>query len=319
MATAQQLEKLHQIQRLFYVEDSLESAVAGERVSQLISRTEQLLRQRAFLRDERRRLRISSDCIDERKRALAFMQRPDWLPEDLLIPKCVDNPEGGAAGSSDGAESKNGLRAKDTTPPPHVLINIGGLMFEAPTTVLMRDPGSLLAQLCGASPPIQPDPDGHFFYFDRDWWLFRYVVTFLRDGTLPDDRNLLAKLYREAAFWHLTEMQKAIEEEKLHLRSEQADNPGAPADNPVWWHKLPSWWTAVDAAQEKEAKSKADQQAASDASQDWWTSTTYNGKSFLPLSSDPEKTVTDAGEVDAKPVSTSTWTRPPPPAQYPYL
>jgi hypothetical protein len=65
MATVQQLEKLHQIQvrlqmlqsgfnfsltsnvwslqRLFYVEDSLESAVAGERVAQLIARTEQVL------------------------------------------------------------------------------------------------------------------------------------------------------------------------------------------------------------------------------------------------------------------------------------
>jgi hypothetical protein len=65
MATVQQLEKLHQIQvcvwvgetcleilltlstssmqRLFYVEDSLESAVAGERVAQLIARTEQVI------------------------------------------------------------------------------------------------------------------------------------------------------------------------------------------------------------------------------------------------------------------------------------
>lgn len=83
MATVQQLEKLHQIQRLFYVEDSLEAAVAGERVASLISKTEQLLRQRAFLRDERRRLRISSDVVSERERALAFMRRDDWLPADI--------------------------------------------------------------------------------------------------------------------------------------------------------------------------------------------------------------------------------------------
>ena len=31
------------LQRLFYVEDSLESAVAGERVAQLIARTEQVI------------------------------------------------------------------------------------------------------------------------------------------------------------------------------------------------------------------------------------------------------------------------------------
>lgn len=32
---------------------------------------------------------------------------------------------------------------------------------------------------------------------------------------MPDDRPLLAQLYREAAFFHLSEMQKAIEEEKV--------------------------------------------------------------------------------------------------------
>jgi hypothetical protein len=138
MATVQQLEKLHQIQvclhcmlhaliaitryvwqqRLFYVEDSLESAVAGERVVQLIARTEQvrtpvvalhmciirvcvqLLRQRAFLRDERRRLRIATEKVEERKNALTIMQRADWLPEAL---KSVDTDK-------------------------HILINVGGLV-----------------------------------------------------------------------------------------------------------------------------------------------------------------------------------------------
>ena len=46
-------------------------------------------------------------------------------------------------------------------------------------------------------------------------WLFRHLLQFLRDGSLPDDRPLLAQLYREAAFFHLNEMQKAIEEEKV--------------------------------------------------------------------------------------------------------
>ena len=63
-------------------------------------------------------------------------------------------------------------------------------------------------------------------------WLFRYILTFLRDGTLPDDRNVLSQvglikccllvglslsfqLYREASYWNLNEMHKAIEEEKV--------------------------------------------------------------------------------------------------------
>lgn len=61
----------------------------------------QLLRQRAFLRDERRRLRIATDKVEERKNALTVMRRADWLPESL---KTADPNE------------------------KHVLINIGGLV-----------------------------------------------------------------------------------------------------------------------------------------------------------------------------------------------
>ena len=90
-------------------------------------------------------------------------------------------------------------------------------MFEACKTVLMRDSGSLLAQLCGNQPPVSEEADGSFM-FDRDWWLFRFILIFLRDGVLPDDRGLLAQLYKETTYWRLTEMQHKIEEEKLHLR-----------------------------------------------------------------------------------------------------
>lgn len=97
----------------------------------------------------------------------------------------------------------------------HILLNIGGLMFEAPVQVLKRDKNSLLAQLADNNPPLLPDPEGGFFYFDRDWWLFRYILTFLRDGSLPEDRQLLSQLYREAAFWQLTDLQHAIEDDKV--------------------------------------------------------------------------------------------------------
>lgn len=68
------------------------------------------------------------------------MKRSDWIPQSM----------------------------KETMEEDHILINIGGLMFETPKSILKRDPGSLLAQLCGPEPPLIPDPDG-FFFFDRDW------------------------------------------------------------------------------------------------------------------------------------------------------
>lgn len=302
MASVQQLEKLHQIQRLFYVEDSLESVVAGERVNLLISRTEQLIRQRAFLRDERRRVRMSSEMLEERKRSLKTMRREDWKPTGL-------------APSS--PSSSSAKATSETVVSKHIMINIGGLMYEVPATILLREPGSLLAQLTTDPPIIFPD-NGGFFYFERDWWLFRYIMNFMRDGVLPDDRNLLSQLYREASYWKLDQMQKAIEEQKLHLRSEiAADLKLSEAEKTtlakeqtnIWWRKLPSWWRSVDEVTKKAEAATAEAKKAKE--EDWWLSTTYKGKIFLPLSSLPDKVVTKAGEKDVLAVPSTVYERSP--------
>ncbi len=68
------------------------------------------------------------------------MGRCDWLPQGLL---------------SDVDDRK-------------ILFNIGGLIFEIPSSVLNRDKSSLLSQLTSNDPPISPDQEG-IFYFDRDW------------------------------------------------------------------------------------------------------------------------------------------------------
>ena len=197
MASIQQLEKLYHIQSLCHAEDSLESAVATERVAQAIKRTEQLIRQRAFLREERRRLRISSERLEQRKAALKMMQRPDWVPSNLNY-MLIDPPKTSATASTAVAKSSSseekgngampGLRDEKTvatqptassaaaapayaaadaknTPAPEVLavstapaaqpiikettlrVNVSGLMFETPVSILCRDPDSLLAQV----------------------------------------------------------------------------------------------------------------------------------------------------------------------------
>lgn len=182
-------------------------------------------------------------------------------------------------------------------------------MFEISEIYMQRDPTSLLHQLCEPNPPILPDVDGSYF-FDRDWWLFRYIVIFLRDGTLPEDRSLLAQLYREAGFWHLTELQKAIEEDKLHLRGDPklasstvVGTDGKIADaakTSAWWRKTPNWQKAVVEDQKNAV-------AAKPGKSDWWTGTSYNGRSYLPMSNDPLKVVTVKGAKDMKPVTENTW------------
>ena len=57
------------------------------------------------------------------------------------------------------------------------------------------------------------------YYIERDWWLFRYILAFLRDGTLPTETPLLIALYREANFYGCTQIQNAIEEKKVRARA----------------------------------------------------------------------------------------------------
>jgi len=203
MASIQQLEKLYHIQSLCHAEDSLESAVATERVAQAIKRTEQLIRQRAFLREERRRLRISSERLEQRKAALKMMQRPDWVPSNLNY-MLIDPPKPPTPASTTTTAStsalatvaksssfeEKGLGAKPevrdekttpsqpnaaaapaavadakntqqgpTAPVPRPMIkettlrvNVSGLMFETPVSILCRDPDSLLAQVPHRTP-----------------------------------------------------------------------------------------------------------------------------------------------------------------------
>jgi hypothetical protein len=172
---------------------------------------------------------------------------------------------------------------------------------------LQKDSTSLLAQLCYTeTAPIEITKDGHY-YFDRDWWLFRHILNFLRDGNLPEDRKLLAQLYKESSFWNLKSLQRAIEEQKLQLISPPPTSISAATTTATgstsaaaaaalaagagkgidvskeWWRSQPSWWyereKLLEAEQKKEKEAAAKQ--ASDTSKredkDWWTGGTYKG------------------------------------------
>jgi hypothetical protein len=90
-------------------------------------------------------------------------------------------------------------------------LNIGGQIFETNVAVLTADPYSLLAACCRENPLFQRDEDGAF-YFDRDWWLFRHIIAYLRSHKLPRDLETLKELYQEASFYRLRKLQAAIED-----------------------------------------------------------------------------------------------------------
>lgn len=87
-------------------------------------------------------------------------------------------------------------------------------MFETTEGVLCKEPGSLLAALTRTDPPVAIDKSTGCFFFDRDWWLFRCILRFERDGAeaLPGDKAVLRELYKEAAFWRLPALKAAIKD-----------------------------------------------------------------------------------------------------------
>ncbi len=89
-------------------------------------------------------------------------------------------------------------------------LNVGGQIFETSCEILTRDPFSILAAVCREVPLISPNAEGHI-YFDRDWWLFRHILIFLKSDGLPTEIETLKELYIEASYYRLESLQRAIE------------------------------------------------------------------------------------------------------------
>jgi hypothetical protein len=99
---------------------------------------------------------------------------------------------------------------KFVEPDTQIMLNVGGQVFQTTAKVLTKDKFSILASLCSQSPPIEKDENDCFF-IERDWWVFRYILQFLRNNTLPRDAPLLEEMYTEASFYRLNSLRRAIE------------------------------------------------------------------------------------------------------------
>jgi len=113
------------------------------------------------------------------------MQRKDWFPEEYL----------------------KGHRSEYRK----VKINVGGQLFELSEVLLNREPKSLLAALLEEDSPLSDAGVDGAVHVDRDWWIFRHILKFLRDGVLPRDRELLTAMYKESSFWRFNNLKCAIE------------------------------------------------------------------------------------------------------------
>ena len=94
---------------------------------------------------------------------------------------------------------------------PHAIIhlNVGGTKYATSVTTLQSQPGTLLAEMfSGHSEPAR-DKDGSYF-IDRDGEFFRYVLNFLRDGTLPSNASAAFRksMKMEAAFYQIPQLMR---------------------------------------------------------------------------------------------------------------
>ncbi|XP_022072104.1 BTB/POZ domain-containing protein KCTD16-like [Acanthochromis polyacanthus] len=108
-------------------------------------------------------------------------------------------------------------------PPSDVLeLNVGGQVYYTRLATLTSFPNSLLGKLFsnkkGSSNDLSRDFRGRYF-IDRDGFLFRYVLDYLRDKqvVLPDHFPERGRLKREAEYFQLPDLAKLLSSEESKL------------------------------------------------------------------------------------------------------
>jgi hypothetical protein len=152
-----------------------------------------------------RRVERATQALEEEKK---------WLEDAKVSRWFQDASESGPVGES------------RSSPHRRIRLNIGGQLFETTARVLASDPDSALAKLAGSPPPA----DGAWF-FDRDWWTFRFVLQYLREGeaSLPRSKPLLKALYAESRFFGLRSLREAVRLVYQRIAAAEAEADGRAA------------------------------------------------------------------------------------------
>ncbi len=97
--------------------------------------------------------------------------------------------------------------------PEIIELNVGGQVYVTRHSTLLTVPNSLLWTMFSQKTPAELTTDSKGRYFlDRDGFLFRYILDYLRDQTLvlPDYFKEKASLLKEAEYFQLQELAKRL-------------------------------------------------------------------------------------------------------------
>lgn len=112
--------------------------------------------------------------------------------------------------------------------PEIVELNVGGQVYVTRLETLTAAPNSLLwTKFTQSSPGDLPKDSKGRFFFDRDGFLFRYILDYLRDSELflPEFFKERRRLRKEADFFQLPELSRRLE--ALSKDSSYAGDTGA--------------------------------------------------------------------------------------------
>ncbi|XP_030626588.1 uncharacterized protein kctd1 [Chanos chanos] len=94
-----------------------------------------------------------------------------------------------------------------------VHIDVGGHMYTSSLATLTKYPESRIGRLFDGTEPIVLDSLKQHYFIDRDGYMFRYILNFLRTSKLliPDDFKDYSLLYEEARYFQLVPLQAELE------------------------------------------------------------------------------------------------------------
>nr|XP_006819271.1 PREDICTED: BTB/POZ domain-containing protein KCTD6-like [Saccoglossus kowalevskii] len=90
-----------------------------------------------------------------------------------------------------------------------VNLNVGGTLYSTTRSTLTRYPDTMLGAMFSGRMPSLKDAQGNYF-IDRNGDMFKYILEFLRNGSLPEDCIDSAALSVEADFYQMVELSEYL-------------------------------------------------------------------------------------------------------------